>query len=202
MELLVVLAIVVVLATILLPVIGGVRREAARSANASQIRQIGTALNLYIVDNGGVGPLDYRAPNGSNTGISVWQRGKRLMVFGPLFPYAGIDVSPLPDGTPDLFISPLATDEQLAKPSFSGSGSVETTYMLNPDASYNRSAGDVRINTLPSERVVIADLCYWWNPQPNHNSEGKGLHVFRMNGSVEWISTEETMGFPGWNWSA
>lgn len=50
-ELLTVIAIIGILAAILIPTVGAVRKRAATAASASNLRQIGTALQLYTSDN-------------------------------------------------------------------------------------------------------------------------------------------------------
>ncbi len=197
-ELLAVIAVLGLLTAILIPVVGGLRGEAARSENASNLRQLGNALNLHMVEHNGLGPYDAQ-DRGSN-GIGKWLLGNRLVVFGPLLPYLDIETSPVPDETPRLFLSPVSTEERLAR--VGGPGGVETNYWMNPEVSYSGRASDIRPASLPGERAAIVDLVKWWDPLPMHNNEGKGLFVLRMNGSVEWISTEETIGFPGWNWAA
>lgn len=55
-ELLTVIAIIGILAAILIPVVGSVRESARASSCASNIRQLGQALIMYVNDNGGDAP--------------------------------------------------------------------------------------------------------------------------------------------------
>ncbi len=55
-ELLTVIAIIGVLAAILIPTVGKMRESARRSQCSSNLRQIGTAFNLYAADNRGLYP--------------------------------------------------------------------------------------------------------------------------------------------------
>lgn len=50
-ELLTVIAIIGILAAILIPVVGNVRRSARLTQTASNLRQIGTGIQLYMEDN-------------------------------------------------------------------------------------------------------------------------------------------------------
>jgi prepilin-type N-terminal cleavage/methylation domain-containing protein len=61
-ELLTVIAIIGILASILIPVVSSVRDSAARANCASNLRQIGTALHLYADDHEGRLPGPYFAP--------------------------------------------------------------------------------------------------------------------------------------------
>ena len=55
-ELLVVIAIVAVIAAILFPVFAGVRERGRRTVCQSNLKQIATAMQQYVQDNGGVYP--------------------------------------------------------------------------------------------------------------------------------------------------
>jgi len=66
-ELLTVIAIIGILAAILIPVVGRVRESARASQCTSNLRQIGSAMHLYMTDNGVMPP----ARNQSQTGLRV-----------------------------------------------------------------------------------------------------------------------------------
>lgn len=169
--------------------------SAERVKSVGQIRQIGSAFLLYRAENNGLGPLDLR--DKGNKSCSKWFWGKdRLIMFGLLFPYLGIESKPVPTTTPPLFISPTSSDEWIK--TISQPGSPETSYWLNPDVT---STANLRTAAIPQRRVAICDLCKWWDPLPSYNNEGKGLHVFRMDGSLEWIDIEKTRDLPVWDWS-
>jgi prepilin-type N-terminal cleavage/methylation domain-containing protein len=61
-ELLTVIAIIGILAAILLPVVGTVRQNARTAQAASNLRQIGAALGLYVAESKGRLPYDGGAP--------------------------------------------------------------------------------------------------------------------------------------------
>lgn len=61
-ELLTVIAIIGILASILIPVVGKVRDSAARANCISNLRQIGQAIHLYADDHDGRMPGPYFAP--------------------------------------------------------------------------------------------------------------------------------------------
>ncbi|HEU4754760.1 MAG TPA: DUF1559 domain-containing protein, partial [Armatimonadota bacterium] len=61
-ELLVVIAIIAILAAILFPVFARAREAARQTACASNLRQLGTALNMYAQDYEGGYPLHYTLP--------------------------------------------------------------------------------------------------------------------------------------------
>ncbi len=90
-ELLTVLAIIGILAAILIPVVGNVRKSTLRSECASNLRQVGSAAALYAQDNKGYYPRAYAVPNGAEI---YW---RELLVRGGYF---GIPNLGLPDNRP------------------------------------------------------------------------------------------------------
>jgi prepilin-type N-terminal cleavage/methylation domain-containing protein len=65
-ELLVVIAIIAILAAILFPVFSQAKEAAKKTASLSNVKQLGTALQLYLGDSDDVVPpaYYYNAPNG------------------------------------------------------------------------------------------------------------------------------------------
>lgn len=90
-ELLVVIAIIAILAAILFPVFAQAKNAAKKTQDLSNIKQIGTALQLYINDSDDVYPISYYLTNGVNetNGYTHWS--------GTLQPYAK---------NRELFVSP------------------------------------------------------------------------------------------------
>jgi prepilin-type N-terminal cleavage/methylation domain-containing protein len=69
-ELLVVIAIIAILAAILFPVFAKARQRAKQSTCISNLKQIGTALNMYASDN-----AEYVYPQVYNDGLWGWKAG-------------------------------------------------------------------------------------------------------------------------------
>ena len=75
-ELLVVIAIVAVIAAILFPVFAGVRERGRRTVCQSNLKQIATAMQQYVQDNGGTYPLPFYARSVPPYSASVtWANG-------------------------------------------------------------------------------------------------------------------------------
>jgi len=100
-ELLVVIAIIAILAAILFPVFAQAKQAAKKSADLSNIKQIGIAMNIYLTDTDDMYPpaYYYNAPNGpgslDDSGINHWSGVimpyvKNLQIFvSPLDPLRG-----------------------------------------------------------------------------------------------------------------
>ena len=88
-ELLTVFAVIGILAAIIFPITGNIRQTASRAACASNLRQVGTALNLYLVDNDQMLPVSHVSlpANPTVRGPGQWQS-----LGGHLAPYLGINV--------------------------------------------------------------------------------------------------------------
>jgi prepilin-type N-terminal cleavage/methylation domain-containing protein/prepilin-type processing-associated H-X9-DG protein len=89
-ELLVVIAIVAILAAILFPVFAKAREAARQSSCASNLRQLGTALMMYVQDNEGGFPLHYTSPPSYTSGgywFGTLNGGVVDKTGGMLYPY-------------------------------------------------------------------------------------------------------------------
>ena len=77
-ELLVVVAIIAILAAMLLPALMAAREKARRSACSTNLKQIGTAIEMYVSDYGQYYPswAGWRqtAPDGSETSMAMAAR--------------------------------------------------------------------------------------------------------------------------------
>ena len=67
-ELLTVIAIIGILAAIIIPTVGAVRRNAANASDTSNLRQLGAAIHLHITDNRGMLPNRALTIPGTSTG--------------------------------------------------------------------------------------------------------------------------------------
>ena len=94
LELLVVIAIISILAAILFPVLGKVRRLSKRTTCLSNMKQIGTAVGLYADDYDGYYP---------NTGDPYLWVGKRFR--WPIMPYLGLGKVQSIASSADSFLS-------------------------------------------------------------------------------------------------
>jgi prepilin-type N-terminal cleavage/methylation domain-containing protein/prepilin-type processing-associated H-X9-DG protein len=96
-ELLVVIAIIGVLAGILIFTITRVRVVSQRSACASNMRQIGVAIQLYAAENHGKLPYNYGGSFGPKKINGAFTSGDRWLIARFLEPYIGDDVYVCPD---------------------------------------------------------------------------------------------------------
>lgn len=90
-EALVVLGIIAVLLSLLFPVITSVRAAASRVACAANLRQIGTVIHAYAVDNRGQLPVLYGGPEGGPqrasatlSAVANGRGGMKLLVSPPI----------------------------------------------------------------------------------------------------------------------
>src|SRR5215813_15424289 len=85
-ELLVVIAIIAILIAVLLPALGKAKESANRIACASNLRQLGTAMMMYVHDNGGRFPRPAVLPLPEDW--IYWHKGRDLNK-SRLVPYLG-----------------------------------------------------------------------------------------------------------------
>lgn len=96
-ELLVVIAIIAILAAILFPVFAAAKESAKASADLSNVKQIGTAMAMYLGDHDDMYPQSYYYPN-DNGSAPIGGIGGYVQWSGMIMPYVKnlqIFVSPL-----------------------------------------------------------------------------------------------------------
>ena len=91
-ELLVVIAIIAILAAILFPVFAQAKEAAKKSQSLSNVKQIGTAMNLYMADSDDTTPSTY-VVGGINKSVDIYQ------TFQPYLKNMDIFFSPVWDRT-------------------------------------------------------------------------------------------------------
>ncbi len=130
-ELLTVIAIIGILAAILIPTIGAVKKAARESQSLSNLRQIAMAMNLYADDNKGkFAPGYYYKPG---EGERIWTT--------ELVPYIGLKTK-IYIASRSPFVSPLAEiDVRDGSP---GSGVIPSTYSVHGVLCPDISGGDTR----------------------------------------------------------
>jgi prepilin-type N-terminal cleavage/methylation domain-containing protein len=144
-ELLTVIAVFAILAAILIPALGMVRHRANSAKSISNLRQIGTSVALYTVQNKGVLPLLNRnAKNVDSTEPYFWAQALETEI---------LDWDRSVSGTHPIFVDPTATlNHQI-----SDYGASTYTFLdANPN-NPGRSTNGLNVNSLsdPSKTLVV-----------------------------------------------
>ncbi|MDQ8195707.1 type II secretion system protein [Coraliomargarita sp. SDUM461004] len=192
-ELLAVIAIVTILSAILIPMTARIQERGLRVKGASNLRQLGVALQLYLSDNNGVGPPGSVNPH-------FWRANSQFVNMGSILPYLDFLNDPK-ISTPELLLSPGSNEKQYEKYKAMGpaNSSGACTYYMNQDIAEARVSSGI----FPASRVVFHDSAYWWDAIYNgvDNWSGEGMYVVRIDGSVSWIGRSETSGMTAWDYS-
>jgi prepilin-type N-terminal cleavage/methylation domain-containing protein len=198
-ELLTVIAIIGILAAILIPTVASVRKRALKSQCASNLHQLGMALNLYVNDN------RQRLPDGTLDNANLqWlstQHRNALISYGMTY---------------EMFFckgNPTYTEANMTQANREkvGGNGIPIGYIYLPGTTfaatdqYGRSIPsrykETRFNRL-TYRLVAADLNRTWNSSfsggVNH-AEGEnpygGNHLY-IDGSVKWYAASTFLARP------
>lgn len=197
-ELLTVIAIIGILASILIPVVGKVRASARNAVCQSNLRQWHGALMMYAGDNNDRLPLGWDKFSNPTRHWNV--------VLGEYMQYQ------LDDGwmkTEDTVgTCPEHEDDHPHGPDYISYGinalTVGTTFSSSPDR-----VGGVPITSVEPDTLIFADSLYNWhlNAGVNFRHNGK-VNMVLLGGSVESVSENESQfdgvqyerGLPRYRW--
>ena len=160
-EVLIVIAIILVVVAILFPVFGAAKREAWKTVDTSNMRQVGIAIEAYMSDNDGLIP-----PHNPFLG-RVYQPGTSNVLYGPYEPlkaYGAVDEILYSPKAPEIDYDfrfeldlsklrdpyPLDQTKMSVRPQPSSVLAVCWQYL---DHGYNASGGNVSLSLTPSSEL-------------------------------------------------
>lgn len=197
-ELLVAVAIVALLVAVLMPVLSKARESARKSVCQTNLRQIGTAFNLYISDHDGYYPC--------NGDPNLWMGRNWRVVIQTYLPGSPIQSSPPGYNQPltvrhsDILLCP--SDERAVQVWERTSYAYSASFFHSP----------LQINSL--EPVLQNSSCSTWanivtslrNLPPIAQNEAQVIYPAQKVLSAEWLSNHEKFsgdcGFWSWDGSA
>ncbi|MBF8276684.1 MAG: hypothetical protein HW390_1757 [Candidatus Brocadiaceae bacterium] len=181
-ELLVVIAIIGILAGILLPVLGKAKESARQVQCASNLKQIGLAINMYASDNGGNFPTGGSATNG--TAASTTDADNERYSLGKLFDQYVTDRKVFKCPSDGTVVDTIGSGVMTLVPyttSATSFGSSSCSYGYDDN---HTSANDTGTSIASDKLGSDASSTGLSN---NHNH--KGQNVLYIDGHVEWKNT-------------
>lgn len=193
-ELLTVIAIIGILAAILIPTVGAVRKRALKSQCASNLHQMGMAINLYVNDNKQV------LPNGNEENAFLqWfsaRHRNELISYGMTYEMFYCRGN-------ETYTNANMTQANRTKPP--GSNGIPIGYIYLPGTTLpatdqsgrtvSSKYAEIRLSQV-KYRLIAADLNRKWNNDfsggVNHSdvvAPFGGNHLY-IDGSVKWIPAE------------
>ncbi len=160
-ELLTVIAIIGILAAILIPTVGAVRKRAATASDMSNLRQIGTGIQLHVNDNKGLMPNNKTAIAGTSTGSgnpdrwSFQEAVDRYFGKGAKFNPSSI-YNFLSRG--NMWYSNFAEEFPGFTPPAGYLQTRPVAYGYNPYVNNGRWAGRLNVVPSPSRTVIVAEM--------------------------------------------
>jgi prepilin-type processing-associated H-X9-DG protein len=186
-EMLLVIGITAALAGVVVPVVGTVRESAMRAACASNLRQIGSALNVYRMTNEGSLPV---RPSGLD------QTNPHVMKFLTL-PESVARQMQSAAGSRDVYYCPGNYQQRTARDWWPYvSGTIAATYQfpfwlkdsrwLIPKPQYKKMSPDVVLaaDYLGSDIAVTKPRA--WNHRLSSDGSPLGMNLLMGDGHVEW----------------
>ncbi len=194
-ELLVVIAIIGILAGILLPVLGKAKESARQVQCASNLKQIGLAINMYASDNGGNFPTGGSA---GTTAISTTTAVQELYSIGKLFDQYVTDrkVFKCPS---DTTVSDTAGAGVMTLQPFATSATTFGSQTCSYGYDDNHSAANDTGTAIASDKLgsLSGDL-----QTLSYNHKNKGQNVLYIDGHVEWKGTSTAGYYDGTSFDA
>jgi len=166
-ELLVVIAIIGILASILLPVLSKTRELGRRTQCASNLKQIGSALHLYVYDNNQTFPT---TTNSSSADEELQSLGK---LYDQYIPDKKVFKCPSDAGVTDIDVLTLTT---------TNSSFTANTCSYGYDD--NHTPADDTSVVVAADRLGT-DTTTWLS----NNHRQKGQNILFIDGHVEWKGT-------------
>jgi len=174
-ELLTVIAIIGILAAIIIPTVGGVRKAANETKSLSNLRQIALAMNIFADDNRDLFPAGYALIEGRE---SIWTT--------TLVPYIGLP-GKIYTTKDNIFVSPLAVIE--VREGSPAGAVIPATYSLHGLLSPDISGGDTRLPRRqvrrPSQVILVGEGSQRFPGNTYANATFGNPSAWRLRGTTQ-----------------